>query len=142
MKKLSLLLLSLLAGCSPPGKSAGMCTPTPPSDKGICSADPWCWQNPLPQGNKISTAWVQDDDHIWAVGPSGTILYWDGTAWAAQSSGDPDHLFSGVWGSGPCDIWAVGENEDNAILHWDGTTWTKQGSGAPFAIWGSDANNV
>lgn len=33
---------------------------------------------------------------------------------------------SGVWGSGPDDVWAVGGNEDGAtVFHWDGSAWTK-----------------
>jgi len=33
---------------------------------------------------------------------------------------------SGVWGSGPNDVWAVGGDESGAtVFHYDGTTWTK-----------------
>ena len=48
----------------------------------------------------------------------------------------------GVWGSGPNDVWAVG---DAGILHWDGSAWTAVSSGTTAyleGVWGSGANDV
>ncbi len=42
--------------------------------KGICSADGWCWRNPLPQGNYLSAAWGTSANSVWVVGDFGTIL--------------------------------------------------------------------
>lgn len=63
---------------------------------------------------------------------------------------------SGVWGSGPNDVWAAGS--DGNILHWDGAAWAAQavltraspgdagGSGSPpesfLAVWGFGPNDV
>ena len=49
----------------------------------------WCWQNPLPQGNRITDyAWL-DANRGWAVGEAGTILRTQngGRNWSAQISG-------------------------------------------------------
>ena len=40
----------------------------------VCSADHWCWQNPLPQGNQLNGIWGSDADNVWAVGQNGTIV--------------------------------------------------------------------
>ena len=41
------------------------------------------------------------------------------------SSGDPYAWFEAVWGSGPDDVWLVGEKDyAGFIAHWDGETWT------------------
>jgi photosystem II stability/assembly factor-like uncharacterized protein len=47
---------------------------------------------------------------VWAVGSNGTLLHWDGagSAWSVVPSGTTRHLYS-VWGSGPRDVWAVGD---------------------------------
>ncbi len=52
--------------------------------------------------------WGSGPSDVWAVGWGGTILRWDGRAWARVSSGATVDLL-GVWGSGPSDVWAVGE---------------------------------
>ena len=43
-----------------------------------------------------------------------TLLKWNGTAWAAQTSGTPNGL-RGVWGADANNVWAVGYY--GAILH-------------------------
>jgi hypothetical protein len=48
---------------------------------------------------------------------------------------------NGIWGSGPADVWGVGDRK--SIVHWDGTSWTTvlapEPSGAPSFLraWGS-----
>ena len=42
--------------------------------EGLCSADNWCWQNPLPQGNTFHSVCFIDQNHGWAVGDHGTIF--------------------------------------------------------------------
>jgi hypothetical protein len=106
-------LLALL-GCS----SGGSNQPTPSKDSKtfspasiaatvnggnlVCSADNWCWRNPLPQGNWLGAIWGSGASDVWAVGGLGTILHWDGSAWTSVSSGTTNGL-SGVWGSGASD---------------------------------------
>ncbi len=50
---------------------------------------------------------------------------------------------SGVWGSGPSDVWAVGSR--GTILHWDGSRWDTSESGSRVAlraVWGSGPHDV
>jgi hypothetical protein len=114
----------------------------------VCSADKWCWRNPLLQGgsawsrvssgttNGLSGVWDSGESEVWAVGSTGTILHWDGSAWTSVSSGTTNYLL-GVWGSGASDVWAVGGG--GIILHWDGSTWTSGSSGTTntlYGVWG------
>jgi len=104
----------------------------------VCSADKWCWRNPLLQGgsawsrvssgttNGLSGVWDSGESEVWAVGSTGIILQWDGSAWTSVSSGTTSALHS-VWGSGESDVWAVGST--GTILHWDGSAWTSVSSG-------------
>ena len=60
-----------------------------------------------------------------------------------MNSGTTETL-DGIWGSGPDDVFAVGEN--GVIVHYDGTSWSIMNSGTTTAylgsIWGSGSNNV
>jgi len=66
----------------------------------------------------------------WAVGDSGTILYWNGNEWAlVQSPTTTLHLYSVFFPdvSNPNDGWIVGQAGGGfpAILHWDGVSWVR-----------------
>jgi hypothetical protein len=72
---------------------------------------------------------------VWAVGyraPGGIqplIEHYDGVSWrvvsAARPVGGGDSYLTGVSGSGPSDVWAVGVGDhSNLIEHWDGTSWS------------------
>ncbi len=129
-----------LAAASPDqgGSAADMAGSAPVR---VCSADNWCWENPLPQSNTLYGLWGANANNAWAVGSYGTILKWNGTGWAAQPSGVTEDL-RGVWGADANNVWAVGSR---TLLKWDGNTWTAQAAGATGlfnAVWGTDANNV
>ena len=79
----------------------------PPGQTKICSVDGWCWENPLPQGNTLTGVWGTSASNAWAVGQAGTILKWNGSAWAAQPSGTTQDL-NGIWGVDANNVWAVG----------------------------------
>ncbi len=107
-----------------------------------CSADGWCWSNPLPQGNSLAAVWGSGPSDVWAVGIGGTILRWNGSAWAGVSSGTTQDLY-GVWGSGPSDVWAVGW--DSTIVRWNGRAWAGVSSGTTeylLGVWGSGPSDV
>jgi hypothetical protein len=60
----------------------------------------------------------------------GIILNWNGSTWRGV---EPNLVFSvdayrGVLGSGPSDVWAVGDG--GTIVHWDGLSWSLVPSGA------------
>ncbi|MCP4630005.1 MAG: hypothetical protein GY850_41830 [bacterium] len=51
-----------------------------------------------------------DATHVWAVGAGGTIFFYDGTDWTAQTSGTTDILW-GVSAVDATQVWAVGTRE-------------------------------
>lgn len=106
----------------------------------ICSADRWCWHNPLPQGNDLNGIWGTGPNNIWAVGGAGTLLHFDGTAWRAVNSGTTQDLYA-LWGTDANDIWAVGDSGTG--VHYDGMQWSVRGlSGDARVIAGSTKNYV
>jgi hypothetical protein len=119
----------------------------------------------------LGGVWGSGPDDVWAVGdnpPDGSAVHWDGHAWSeslvrpapllvgANQGPAAEHL-SAVWGSGPDDVWAVGDNGTNstgAMLHRDGRartpfplpTATAPGFSLPtmalYAVWGSAPDDV
>ena len=66
-----------------------------------------------PTTETLHAVWGAAPNDAWAVGESGTILHWDGSAWKPALAAFPankkkPHLY-GVWGSGPDDMWIVGD---------------------------------
>ena len=110
--------------------------------RGVCSADGWCWRNPLPQGNYLPSIWGSDANNVWAVSDFGVIVKWDGVGWSQQATPTTKNLLA-VWGTDAKNVWAVGLA--GTILKWDGKVWTAQLSGTTVSlsgVWGTDANNV
>jgi hypothetical protein len=109
----------------------------------------WTWQNPLPQGNLLTSVWGSSASDVFAVGSYGTILHYDGSSWSAMSSGTTD-LLSGVWGSSPTDVFAVGgwwtdSVLHGTILHYNGNAWSVMSSGTNsdlVGVWGSSPTDV
>jgi photosystem II stability/assembly factor-like uncharacterized protein len=69
-------------------------------------------------------------------------MRWNGAAWTPSASGTTEWL-TGVWGSGPNDVWVVGD--EGTILRWNGSTWMPSSSGTRerlSAVWGSGPNDV
>jgi hypothetical protein len=87
----------------------------PPSTTPGCSADGWCWRNPLPQGNILNGFWGFGGSSGFAVGDRGTILKWDGASFTPQVSGTSRALYA-VWGTDANNAWAVGDG--GTILKW------------------------
>ena len=71
--------------------------------------------------NNLNGVWGSSGSDVFAVGDSGTILHYDGTAWSAVASPTANNLNS-VWGSSATDAFAVGDN--GTILHYDGLHWS------------------
>ncbi len=84
-------------------------------------------------GTSWSAMSVPGGDHlygVWASGPNdvyvaGRNQVWrhDGTGWAATAVGMPMVYFRSMGGSGPDDVWVVGDYA--RVLHWDGTSWSQ-----------------
>ncbi|HEX9399600.1 MAG TPA: hypothetical protein VF912_05775 [Anaeromyxobacter sp.] len=81
----------------------------PASTASACSADGWCWENPLSQGNPLEAVWARSATDAWAVGTGGTALHWDGSAWSKVTSGTTVYELRGIWGTSATDLRAVGD---------------------------------
>ena len=112
---------------------------------------------PQPAGREAVLSGVDDlsPDNAWAVGSSfpasdegaglTLIEHWNGAKWSIVPSPDPatgmggdSDTLTAISGTGPNDLWAAGEdnNEANQTLqllfaHWNGTTWTAVTSPTP-----------
>ena len=107
-----------------------------------CTADGWCWENPLPQGNQLRGATTLASGDSWVVGWGGTVLHWDGSSWTGSAAITPNRL-NAVWASANNDVWAVGGG--GTIMHWNGTAWTSSPSTTTqelLGIWGTSPTNL
>lgn len=63
--------------------------------------------------------------------------------WCTYPSPMAEVTLRGVWGSGPSNVWAVGDR--GLILHWDGINWSVASSGTVndlHAVWGSGSSDI
>jgi hypothetical protein len=95
---------------------------------------------------------------VWAVGPAGRILRYDGHGWSGERfDGDSvyaealgiwenpprNHYLWGVWGSAPNDVFVAGDS--GSVLHWNGSAWRKMSTGTREGlrrVWGTSGSNV
>ncbi|MDB5213115.1 MAG: hypothetical protein JWO86_1042 [Myxococcaceae bacterium] len=84
--------------------------------KAHCSPDHWC-REPLPSPDLVlSAVWSFAPDDAFAVGDSG-MIHWDGKTWSLVPGGDGGlEGLTGLWASGPNDIWAVASGQ-HRLLH-------------------------
>jgi hypothetical protein len=76
--------------------------------------------------NNLYGVWGADAYNVFAVGATGTILRWNGTAWAPLTSGTTLRLYA-VSGSAANNVFAVGEI--GTALRWNGSTWSPTTTG-------------
>ena len=88
----------------------------------------------------VLSVWGSGPKDVYAVGgPLGNdgfetlAMHWDGKAWTALAPGGSETLWW-VSGSGPGDVWMVGEK--GRILRWNGTAFTATPSGTTATLWG------
>jgi hypothetical protein len=95
---------------------------------------------------------------VWAVGPAGRILHFDGTAWSARRYDgasvysqslevwvDPQRTLYlwGVWGAAANDVFVAGDS--GTVLHWNGAAWARMSTGTTVGlrrVWGSSGRDV
>ena len=118
----------------PADQSTGLVDLGMPGSGKVCSPSGWCWENPLPDGIDLYGVWGATPTTSGPSAIGGTILKWNGTAWAAQTSGTTNNLY-GVWGADANNVWAVGNR--GTILKWNGTAWAAQTSGTASALMAS-----
>jgi photosystem II stability/assembly factor-like uncharacterized protein len=102
--------------------------------------------------NNLRGVFALDEDHVWAVGSFGTIMYGNGAAWAQQfvpsefmrdgtEIAFEESLFA-VWGASANDVWAAGDG--GAMIHYEDGVWSKVEREDPHTIraiegWAKDA---
>lgn len=87
--------------------------------------------------------WGSAANNVFAVGDSGVVLRYNGTAWSRMTTGTTLQL-NDVWGSGASDVYAA--TATGRLLRFNGTAWSfvpgVQAPGALRSVWGSASNNV
>ena len=108
-----------------------------------------------PTDQDLWGVWGPAPDDVWAVGGTArmpsttvpTVIHWDGASWSLVETPALERTgvaaFFKVWGSGPDDVYVVGDA--GVVLRWDGSTWTELFVGAPddlVAIWGTGPDDI
>jgi hypothetical protein len=91
----------------------------------------------------LQAIWGSGTSDIWAVGDSGTIVHYDGRAWAPLIQSPVTVTLHGVWGTAANDVWAVGDS--GVILHFDASGWSKAASPTTRtlrSVWGDPSGGV
>lgn len=104
---------------------------------------PPAWQVVLGEGDldgAVLSVWGSAPDDVYAVGgplgnsgPSSLVVHYDGASWHRLAPGGTQ-TYWWVGGSGPEDVWMVGE--EGRITHWDGAAFTEHASGTAATLWG------
>jgi hypothetical protein len=92
--------------------------------------------------NTLDGVWGSSSSDVFAVGYSGTILHYNGSAWSTMTSHTSYPLYA-VWGSSSSDVFAVGEA--GTILHYNGSVWsamTSRTTNDLDGVWGSSSSDV
>jgi photosystem II stability/assembly factor-like uncharacterized protein len=84
------------------------------------SQSTWKWYNPHPDGIRLNAVNHVDENHAWAVGDQGKIVFWDGHHWNRQASNCTNTLRS-VSFSDPYHGWAVGDS--GRLLGFENGAW-------------------
>jgi hypothetical protein len=93
--------------------------------------------------------WGTSEKDIWTVGgPLGSagfeslVMRYDGNVWHRSKTGGAE-TYWWVHGTGPNDVWLVGEK--GRITHWDGTKFEERASGTTatlFGVWAAAPNDA
>lgn len=83
------------------------------ADSGVvlphCDELTWSWDNPLPQGETLNDVWFDSAGNGYAVGVSGTVLYYDGAEWVVLPTPNRMPLHS-VWGFDGEDVYVTSDH--------------------------------
>lgn len=119
-----------------------------------CDDFEWCPEKTgHPQGLGLSSVWGSSANDVWVVGAFGSVLHWDGKAWASVPA--PTHVsLRAIWGTGPGDVWAVSSPDaifrstgfSNGTTQWTVATPVKDMTGETPAVvntvWSSAPGDV
>ena len=91
----------------------------------------------------VDAMWGSAANDIYAIGSHIPVMHHDGASWSFL-----DHIAgftADVWGTGPDDVWVVGEGQHNGYAaHYDGASWASTTiPGLPLTtVWGSETGDV
>ena len=80
----------------------------------------WAADDPIPTTQHLRDVWGAAADDVWAVGLTGVLNHWDGSAWT-KIDGPTGSGLESIWGRSAEEIYAAGAN--GTILKWNGETW-------------------
>jgi len=113
------------------------------------SAHPAEWGNMTNVSNTTQTlegVWGANSSDVFAVGVSGTILRYNGSAWVNMTSASltAKHL-KDVWGANSSNVFAVGDS--GTIVRYNGSAWVNMTSASNTTktlrgVWGSSSSDV
>ncbi|WP_224249321.1 hypothetical protein [Hyalangium gracile] len=63
-------------------------------------------------------------DQVWVVGSGATVRVREGKHWRSLPAPSPGVTLTGVWGTGPGDVWVTGSKSGAVLFHWDGRMWS------------------
>jgi hypothetical protein len=139
-------------GVKPTGDGAGSGgdTGTGGDTGGGAMGGTWTEESAPEATSPLTGVWGSGLSDVSAVGYSGTLLHWNGSAWSDLAGVTTANLY-GVWGTSNTNAWAVGVGDSSGdfnatILQWNGSAWSSvdasAASGGLASIWGSGANDV
>jgi len=105
----------------------------------VCAVEPG---NETTISNDLYAVWGSSDSDVFAVGQGGTILHYDGLAWASMNSGTSEDLYA-VWGAADDDVFAAGRY--GIVLHYDGVSWESMMQGTGYSLstmWGISNTDI
>lgn len=113
--------------------SCGVCTSPQECGAGVAGVcgRPRAWSVVPFNGQVLSRVWGSAKNDVWAVGAAGTVLHFNGTAWAVHSSPTTAALLS-IDGSGPNEVWVAGEG---VLYRWNGSAWSSNAATAASATY-------
>ncbi len=93
----------------------------------------------------VTAVWGSGANNVFATtrygDTIGHVLHFDGTEWSGVYGGQEG--LRDIWGSGPGDVFAVGDA--GTIMHFDGVDWTETPDVTTrklYGVWGSSADDV
>ncbi|HEU4559086.1 MAG TPA: hypothetical protein VFS20_14595 [Longimicrobium sp.] len=80
------------------------------------------WQNWSTGVGELNTIWGTSASNVW-FGPGARF---DGTTFQGYAYPVSGHVYYGMWGTGPNDVYAAGYSTTSGgtLLHWNGTAWS------------------